>query len=274
MRVRMIRSMAPIAARRVGYGAARCNRFTLKTAGEENILPCRRKGSRPRARSAQSTAEPARMLRWLRNRLRPAPVLSSNEDWIDALRGDDRDRALAELRRILTVGLRPIVARRVEREADALVEDFVQETLLRVLESLDSFRGESRFTTWAHKIGVRIAFTELRRKRWEDVSLDELMGASGEAAVPEADLSERPDDAAQRRMIVEQVHRVIEENLSDRQRQAIVAIMVHGMPLEEVARRMGTNRNALYKLLHDGRKRMKAALEERGMNVEELLNDF
>ncbi len=73
------------------------------------------------------------------------------------------------------------------------------------------------------------------------------------------------------RLLVEQIQQIMQETLSERQRTALTAVMIRGMPLEEVARRMGTNRNALYKLLHDARKRIKKELEKRGISPEEIL---
>ncbi|MBE9523892.1 MAG: transposase, partial [Chloroflexi bacterium] len=67
---------------------------------------------------------------------------------------------------------------------------------------------------------------------------------------------------------------VIHEDLTDRQRDAILAVMAGGMPLEEVARRMGTNRNALYKLIHDARKHLKQQLLEEGLSMDEILSAF
>jgi len=77
-----------------------------------------------------------------------------------------------------------------------------------------------------------------------------------------------------RRMVLDTLRRVIEEDLTDKQRQALVATRVHGMPVEEVARRMGTNRNALYKLLHDARQRLQRELLAQGLPREEVLSAF
>jgi RNA polymerase sigma-70 factor (ECF subfamily) len=181
---------------------------------------------------------------------------------------------LEQLRAILVRGLRAVLARNVPEQADALAEDFAQDALVKILESLDTFRGDSRFTTWAQKIAVRIALTELRRKRWEDVSLDELASDAGPGLTPSSDSQSDPSDEAGLRLIVAQVQTVMQEALSQRQLTAITAVMMHGMPLEEVARRMGTNRNALYKLLHDARKCMKRELTKRGFSPEEILESF
>jgi RNA polymerase sigma-70 factor (ECF subfamily) len=156
---------------------------------------------------------------------------------------------------------------------ESLSEEVAQDTLLRVLDSLHTFEGRSKFTTWVHKIAVRIALTELRRKRWRDVSFDELtenVPGGGLLAAQEAG----PDVVAEQSDMIEHLQRVISEELTEKQRQALIATHIHGMPMEEVARRMGSNRNALYKLLHDARKRLKSRLEEEGLSPDDVLAAF
>ena len=76
--------------------------------------------------------------------------------------------ALADLRHLVSRGLHFALVNRVEESRlDDLVEDFSQDALLRIMENLDSFRGESKFITWATKVAVRVAYSELRRKRWK-----------------------------------------------------------------------------------------------------------
>ena len=98
----------------------------------------------------------------------------SNDDWLAALRGTPDDEALLDLRNLLVRGLGFALADRLGADPEASIEDFAQESLLKILRSLDTFRGESQFTTWAQKIAVRVALTELRRRRWRDVSLEDL----------------------------------------------------------------------------------------------------
>jgi RNA polymerase sigma-70 factor (ECF subfamily) len=205
-----------------------------------------------------------------------APLrLDTNEAWLEALRGPRRDEALQRLREPLVRGLRAALARRGAHRATLLAEDFAQDALLQILARLDTFRGESRFTTWAQKIAVRIALTELRRKRWKNVSLEDLAPADAASDSLSVLAGETPDPAGQTasQLLFERIQRAIDEELTERQRLALNAVMVHGMPLEEVARRMGTNRNALYKLLHDGRKRLKKSLEAQGISPEEFRNE-
>jgi RNA polymerase sigma-70 factor (ECF subfamily) len=201
----------------------------------------------------------------------------SNDDWISDLSepGPQRDAALSDLRARLAQGLSYALAGRSNvREAD--IEDFVQDALLKILAALDTFRGESQFTTWAQKIAVRVAFSELRRRRWRDVSLDRIMEGMEGDFIPKvlADDSASPEEQAVQRTLLDRLQRIIDEELTDKQRQALVAARVHGMPLEEVARRMGTNRNALYKLLHDARQRLKKRMLAQGLSPQEMLSAF
>ena len=176
----------------------------------------------------------------------PAVEGRSNQQWVADLQaeGPARDAALADLRRILVNGLRHGLLRRVRgtgTEVDSQAEDFVQEALLKVLDQLASFRGESRFTTWAHKIAIRVALTELRRKRWRDVSLDALvMSSQGRHAVALPDAAPGPAQAAGKKAVLALLHRYIDRELTPKQRQALLAVGIYGMPLEEVARRMGS----------------------------------
>ena len=194
----------------------------------------------------------------------------SNDQWLAALRGPNRDEALAELRVVLMRGLRGALGGQANR-VESSVEDFAQEALVKILASLDSFRGECRFTTWAQKICVRTAFAEMRRSRWRDVSLDEVISQpeGNTAADPQLD----PERAATQTMIMEKFRRFIDEELTDRQRTALLAAL-GGMPLEAVADRMDTNRNALYKLLHDARKRLRRRMSAEMLSPQDVLGAF
>jgi len=199
----------------------------------------------------------------------------SNQYWLDALKnpGPEQDRALAELRSMLVRGLNYALRgwrRTAGRDFQALAEDFCQEALLRILDNLDSFEGRSRFTTWAHKIAVRVALTELRRKRWQDVSLDKLVAEDGAESTMRSEET-GPETEAERSDLLAWMKRIMMEELTEKQRTAISAIAFGGMPLEEVARRLDTNRNALYKVIHDGRLRLKRRLAREGMSPQDIL---
>lgn len=206
-------------------------------------------------------------------------VSMTNEEWLSSLKGNGtaHDRAVDELRQTLVRGLRASLsgwARRVGREFSSLVDDFAQEAVLKILDNLDSFRGESKFVTWAMKIAVRIALTELRRKRWQNFSLDQLMDMGGmPLPQPKRHYSD-PETHVERKDAIDIVLNLIQHELTDKQRQAMMAIGVKGVALEEVAKSMQTNRNALYKLMHDARLKLKKALEAQGLSVGELLETF
>ena len=201
----------------------------------------------------------------------------TNSEWISALSGPDPGEAIEDLRATLIRGLRFALSSRVQGELDMLVEDFVQDALIRILDKLDTFRGESRFTTWAQKITVRVAYSELRRQRWKDISLQDLMPPDDAGDFTPSVLSDpgpTPEQRTTQQSMIDMVMRLIMEELTDRQREVMMAVMVGGMPLEEVARRMDTNRNALYKLIHDARKRLQARLEAEGFGPQEVLAVF
>jgi RNA polymerase sigma-70 factor (ECF subfamily) len=205
----------------------------------------------------------------------------TNEQWISDLRssGTVQDAALEDLRGKIRKGLPYSLSKWLtpsDPKFDSLADEVVQETLLRVLDHLESFEGRSKFTTWVHKIAVRIALSELRRKRWEDMSLDELTqgdeGTSGFDRI--AAMTPNPDLSAEQVDIMGRIQQVIKNDLSEKQRTALLAIGVHGMPIEEVARQMNMKRNALYKLLHDARLRLKKSMSTEGLSAEEVLAAF
>jgi RNA polymerase sigma-70 factor (ECF subfamily) len=205
----------------------------------------------------------------------------SNEQWLADLgqTGSDRETALADLGRQIRSSLPYALSKYLnpsDPAFDALADDTVQETLLKVMDKLDTFQGRSKFTTWVYKIAVRQALSELRRKRWENISLDALVertdSESGFGVA--ADPGTSPEEHSEQSDLLAQVQTIIFKELTDKQRQALVATQVHGMPASEVARRMNMKRNALYKLLHDARKRLKERLAAEGLTPEEILASF
>jgi len=188
-----------------------------------------------------------------------------NAEWLSALRssGAEQATALADLRVFLlraalyalrrARGKLGLMAR---AEIEALAEDCAQESVLAILQALDRFRGESRFTTWAYSFAVNAALVAARRERWKRVPLDRLIeDGAWHGADPGRQALEDETLAA--------VRDAIEECLSERQRQALKAVVFDDVPLDELARHWGSNRNALYKLLHDARRKLKACLEVR-----------
>ncbi len=205
-----------------------------------------------------------------------------NEQWLADLNagGEAQAAALNDLRTLILIGL-PYALSPWMNSSDPrfvpLVEEAAQETLLRVLDHLNEFQGRSQFTTWVHTIAVRAALTELRRKYWENVSLEGLLEEDEENLPPlklAADPSPSPERLAEKAELAQRVRRIIAEELSEKQRRALIALAVQGMPMEEAARRLGTNRNALYKLLHDARLRLKQRLVAEGVSISEALETF
>ena len=203
-----------------------------------------------------------------------ARMPADNEAWVRALGlpGAGAQPALEELRRLLVQGLRRTLASR--GVAVDACEDFAQEALLKIQQQLPTFRGESRFTTWAFAIAVRVAFDELRHKRWADISFD---AASADARRPVAFEAPKASATQERQVLREGVlsalQGVIERELTDKQRAVLMAEL-QGMPHAEMASALGMNRNALYKLAHDARKRARAHLEAAGFSPEDALGVF
>ncbi len=202
----------------------------------------------------------------------------SNEGWLADLKseGPDKEAALADLRAVILKGLPYALSNYLSPDNPQfkpLTDEVTQDTLLRVLDHLDTFEGRSRFTTWVQKIAVRIALTELRRRRWRDFSLDSLVEENEEGvSFPSLmiDPAPNPDSLTQQSDMLQRVGRLINEELTEKQRQAIVATTIEGVPLEEVARRMNMKRNALYKLLHDARLRLKNRMADEGLTTEDI----
>lgn len=210
----------------------------------------------------------------------------SNEEWIVALQAEGQAaqaEALADLRRRLQRGIyfylsqdRSDLRGLAAQELAQMAEDMAQDATLRVMDNLANFRGESRFTTWANKIAIRLTISDLRRARYRDFSLDELT-ADGDL-LPASRLagpsSPTPEKVAERDDVLERIEAALQEALTERQYQALVAVALKGIPMDVLAERMGTNRNALYKLIHDARRKLKTHLESQGISTDYMMNLF
>src|SRR5918995_421444 len=197
----------------------------------------------------------------------------TNEQWLAELRGPNPGKALADLCDLLVRGLKAALGS-YRGGVEANIGDFAQEALIKITGNLDSFRGESRFTTWAQKIAINVALTELRRRRWRDVSLQDLFARREGMDRGPADTQLTPEQLALQNTVLQELRRIIDEELTDRQREAVVAVVLEGRPLPVGARRMGTNQNALYKLVHDARKKLKRQMEASGLSAREVLAVF
>ena len=205
----------------------------------------------------------------------------TNDEWLQALSspGAARDEALVDLRVILFSGLQRGLLGHVDTSAPefhTLVEDFVQDSLLKILENLQSFAGRSKFTTWAHKITIHVALSELRRKRWQDSSLDQLTESENGDYTPSytADPNPTPEVIAARSEMLARVNRIVEEDLTDKQRQVIKLSVIQGQPAATVGKTMAMKTNAVYKLLYDARLKIKTRLNEEGLASADILALF
>jgi RNA polymerase sigma-70 factor (ECF subfamily) len=210
----------------------------------------------------------------------------SNDDWLRALSekpGEAQAEALQDLRDFLVRAVlvylslhRTELADWSREDVRGLAEDLAQEALLDIRANLESFRGDSKFTTWAYRFVINRAASELRRRRYQNQSLDRLR--EQEPALFQAILSDRdrvePEQLADQRYYLDLLRVIVETELSERQRTAIIAVHWHGRSMDEVAEMMGLTRNALYKLLHDARKRIKASLQARHLSEGDILAPF
>jgi len=216
-----------------------------------------------------------------------AMIERTNDDWLTSLRtgAEGQAEALDDLRTRLQRGIYYYFSRErsdlnhlSNHEMTQMAQDLAQDAVLRVLENLDSFRGDSLFTTWAMRVAVRVAISELRRARYRDFSLEALT-TEGEPAwlannpVASTKLP-NPERAAEQTEIMTKIQESLEGVLTDRQYQALIAVAVNDVPMEVVAERMGTNRNALYKLVHDARRKLRTHLEAEGIGLEYVMNLF
>jgi RNA polymerase sigma-70 factor (ECF subfamily) len=209
----------------------------------------------------------------------------ADAEWIRALKSSGAEQAAAlvdlgaYLRRAATYSLhrhRAYVRDLAPPALGQLAEDCAQDALLRILSHLDEFRGDSRFTTWAYAFAVNAALVAARRERWKRVPLDHVLedpsfeGGHSARASGMAD----PHQHAEQAELLSAVRDAIDRDLTDRQRRVLWAVVFEGVPLDEVARHSGSNRNAIYKLLHDSRRKLKAALTERGFGSEDIIGQL
>lgn len=209
----------------------------------------------------------------------------TNEAWLSELRDDNPKQveAIEDLLQHLKRGVLAYLRTRsdlnylAETELQHMSEDFAQEAFLKIKANLDKFEGKSKFTTWAAKIAANHTISELRRAKWRDFSLD-AMTESGtslqEILTPPADQSSNPDTESERRQVWETLNDVINNELTERQRQALVAVRIENVPIAEVARMLNTNANNVYKLLHDARLKLKRRLQALDMDAEYILSLF
>ena len=206
-----------------------------------------------------------------------APIADDSQAWLDALReaGADRDAAIAELHAMLLRGARFELNRRRHSlthvshdELDDLAFQAADDALVAILAKLHSFRGASRFTTWAYKFVLLEAGVKARRRAWHgrEVVLDE------QAWPAVADRSQTAHEALEEAELLEAIRDAVQEMLTPHQREVFVALALNGVPIDVLAERLGSTRGALYKTLHDARRKLRAALADAGHSLDDYGN--
>jgi len=197
---------------------------------------------------------------------------AANDPWVLRLRGqaDVRDAALNELRELLLRGLSKSMSSRYGGALSA--DDVVQDALVKILASLDQFAGRSQFTTWAMTVATRIGISAMRRKHFQDVSIESFRTDNSAIEIP-AEGGVTASAEFDRQSLVGKLQGLIDTVLSEKQRYAIRASLA-GMPMEVIAEKSGSNRNSVYKLVHDARLKLKSGLEAAGISADELAATF
>lgn len=215
------------------------------------------------------------------------PDLRTNQEWQRDLTasGLTQETAIADLRNILLGAALFFFSRNLgdfgglsREEILQRAEDCAQDALIAVLQHLPEFRGDSKFSTWAYKFAINMALMAARRERWKGVSLDQLAD-SGEITLSEWIMQDRPDGTTSEQSAIQEeareiIREVIERELTDKQRRVLLLMVFNEVPMDEVVRHLGANRNAVYKMLHDARRKIKSSLQARGFEVSETLALF
>ena len=201
------------------------------------------------------------------------PLDLDSREWLRCLRADGaaHDDAVARLHALLLKAARFEVARRSSilphqrgNELDDIAFEAADDALMSVLARLDDFRGLSRFTTWVYKFALLEAAVKLRRRAWQgrEMPLEpdtwDLFSSAGL----------QPDQELEQSELLETMQRLIEESLSPHQRRVLVALTLNGVPIDVLAERLNTTRGALYKTLHDARRKLRKELTQAGLALD------
>jgi RNA polymerase sigma-70 factor (ECF subfamily) len=191
------------------------------------------------------------------------PAMADDSDaWLRRLGapGPEREPAIAELHGLLLRAARHELRRRnlPSWDLDDLAVQAADDALVAVLAKLHTFRGASRFTTWAYKFALLEAGVKARRRAWQGRELP----MADEAWAVFADPRPGAHAAAETAELLRAIRVAVDTELTDHQREVFVALALHEVPIDVLAERRGTTRGALYKTLHDARRRLRAALAD------------
>jgi RNA polymerase sigma-70 factor, ECF subfamily len=193
--------------------------------------------------------------------------------WLAALRSSSRehDRAVARLHELLLKAARFEVNRRRTALPHLRGDDFedlamqsADDALVAVLSKLDTYRGDSKFTTWAYKFALLEAAVKLRRRAWQgrELTLEPETWPLFPTHAPS------PQSSTEQSELFEELQKAISTELTPHQREVLVATTLNGVPIDVLAERLNTTRGALYKTLHDARQKLRTCLADRGLSVE------
>lgn len=212
---------------------------------------------------------------------KPAVVLDldpESQEWIRDLRaeGPVRDEAVSRLHELLLRAARFEVARRRAamphlrgNDLDDLAVQAADDALMSVLRRLDDFRGASRFTTWAYKFALLEAAVKLRKRAWQgkEIPLEEDAWSAFSSTRP------APDVETEQGELLMALRDAIDRILTAHQRRVLIALAINGVPIDVLADRLDTTRGALYKTLHDARRKLRRHLEESGLAADFQLEE-
>lgn len=206
-----------------------------------------------------------------RYRVLGAGVAPADDEWVGRLSatGAVRDQAVQHLHAVMLRATRHRVSRMPEAvdlgavRREEIAHAAADEATLSALGRLETFEGRSRFTTWAYKFGILSAGVEMRRAVWRDrdVRLHDVSEPTERPATS-------PESWAEGHDLARAVADAMSNVLTEHQRRVAVALLVDGVPIDVLADRIGSNRNAVYKTLHDARRRLRAHLEDQGYTPE------
>jgi RNA polymerase sigma-70 factor (ECF subfamily) len=207
-----------------------------------------------------------------------ALVDAESREWLRCLRADGavKDEAVAQLHALLVRGARFEVARRQPSlphlrgdELDDIANEAADDALMSVLRRLDDYRGASRFTTWVYKFALLEAAVKLRKRSWQgsEVPLEPESWSIFASAGLE------PDAELEQSELLSTLQDAIADVLTPHQRRVLVALALNGVPIDVLAERMNTTRGALYKTLHDARRKLRAHLHECGLAPDNWLEE-
>jgi RNA polymerase sigma-70 factor (ECF subfamily) len=208
----------------------------------------------------------------------PRELDADSRRWLQELgaTGQVHDAAVARLHALLLRAARFEVSRRRRALAhlrggdhDDLAQQSADDALVAVLAKLGDFRGDSRFTTWAYKFALYEAAVKLRRRAWQDRELPlqpeswSLIAATATSPAQHAAQSE----------LLRALQTAITDTLSAHQREVLIAITLNDIPIDVLAQRLNTTRGALYKTLHDARKKLRHHLTTNGHDITDADGD-